>query len=166
MNNEGVDFHLRIHPVTAILIALALASAGFGVGRFTLPNFPFIGYASSPTPSNTPAPTADPWRETALVGTLKYTANTNKYYLLAQFSEAVYLDVRINVDLASFVGKRILATGKYNSKTHTLIVTDVLDLEVLPKTPNVIPTISPTPTSSPTNTPVDTTTPLGSTSTP
>ncbi|OGM19138.1 hypothetical protein A2955_05255 [Candidatus Woesebacteria bacterium RIFCSPLOWO2_01_FULL_37_19] len=38
----------------------------------------------------------------------------------------------LRFDLSKYVGSRVLASGNYNSKIHTLVITDVLDLEVLP----------------------------------
>jgi len=63
--------------------------------------------------------------------------------------------------LTNLIGKRIFATGSYNTQTGYLTVTDTMDLEVLPGSPVPVPTIIPTPTPSPTETasPVSTATP-------
>jgi len=162
INNEGVDFEFHIRPLTAIAIAVVIATIGFGVGRFVLPegiDIPFFEYADA-TPS--PSPTAETiWKETAYTGTLRYSSETGKYYLVTTSSEAITLQVPENMDLRDFVGKRIFATGKYNKTSRILIIADAKDTEVLSKTPLPLPTYSPTPTpsASPTSTPTETPTP-------
>ncbi|CAN5353993.1 hypothetical protein BH10PAT1_BH10PAT1_4920 [soil metagenome] len=131
---------------------LAIAIIAFGLGGATLRSkIPLI---NSLFPSPTPAVnivTSD-WTDSALTGTLQVTPNTNKYYLLTSSSVAISLQFDKTVDLNKYIGKRILASGSYNSKTHILIITDVLSLEVLPASP--VPIITQTP--SPTPTPVPT----------
>jgi hypothetical protein len=64
-------------------------------------------------------------------------------------SELITLQVPENIELSDFVGKRILAIGKYNKAGKLLVVSDAKSLEVLPKSPVPIPTVSPTLTPSP-----------------
>ena len=48
MGKEGVDFRFTIHPITAFLIAFGVASAFFGIGRYSV-NIPFLKYQIIPT---------------------------------------------------------------------------------------------------------------------
>ena len=147
IGNEGIDFSLRVRPLTAIAIALIVTSIAFGIGKIVLPfSIPFFKY--NPEPISLPSP--DPWRETAFTGTLQFSSPTNKYYLITSSSEAITLDVPNNIDLKDFIARRIFAAGKYNKSTRTLLVADASDLEVLPKRPIPIPTTPPTPTPTPT----------------
>jgi len=148
IKNEGVEFRFSIKPLTAIAMAAVIASIGFGVGHFVFPsNIPFFKYenVSSPTPSG-----EEVWRETAYTGTLQYSSTTGKFYLMTtSSSELITLQVPENIELSDFVGKRILAIGKYNKAGKLLVVSDAKSLEVLPKSPVPIPTVSPTLTPSP-----------------
>lgn len=158
--NEGIDFRFHVRPLTAIAISVVIASIGFGVGRFVIPpgiNIPFFKYEEATSP--TPTPTPDVWKETAYTGTLQYSQTTSKYYLMTTTSsELITLQVPGNIDLKDYVGKRILAIGKYNKSVKVLVVSDAKSLEVLPKTqitipttvPTPVPTVSPEPTISPT----------------
>lgn len=162
IKNEGVDFEFHIRPLTAIAIAVVIATIGFGVGRFVLPegiNIPFFEYSVSASPTPT---TETTWKDTAYTGTLRYSEETNKYYLVTTSAEAITLQVPDNTNLEDFVGKRIFAAGKYNKATRTLVVSDAKDTEILSKTPVPLPTSSatPTPTSTPTSSPTETATPL------
>lgn len=136
--NEGIDFRLRIHPLTAIIISLAIAAGSFGLGRVTLPaNSPIIKYI----PQLAPSPAPDPWRETAFTGILRYSDSSKKYYLTTGASEAITLEVPANVDLSKQSGKRIFATGKYNKDSGILKVASSTDLEILPARITTVPTI-------------------------
>lgn len=156
MGKEGIDFSFRIHPVTAIAMAGAIALVGFGAGRFSL-DIPFLKY--EPTKSPTPvASGGDALKDTAYTGTLQYSLATGKYYLLiTSSSELITLNVPASIDLGDSVGKRILAVGIYNKSTRVLTVTDAKSLEILPKKPVVVSTSTPMPT--PTETPIPTQTP-------
>ncbi|MBU0974157.1 hypothetical protein KKD03_00450 [Patescibacteria group bacterium] len=153
MGKEGVDFHFKIKPLTAIGITIVIATFGFGVGKISfITQKPFIKYV--PTPEVTPAPTPDPWRATAFSGTLRFSTAENRFYLLTTSSEAVNLDVQESVNLTELIGRRIFATGSYNSSTRTLVVSDAADLELLPKKVEAVPTTEPTiPTATPTASP-------------
>lgn len=144
--NEGIDFRFRVRPLTAIALTAVIASIGFGVGNIVLPyKLPFFEY--------NPSPTAKPseWKDTAYIGTLKYSEATKRFFLItSSSSEAITLDVPENINLIKLVEKRILAAGSYNKSQKVLIVSDAKDMEVLPKSPLPIPTISPTPTALPT----------------
>ena len=143
IGNEGVDFSLRVRPLTAIAIALIVTSIAFGIGKIVLPfSIPFFKY--NPEPISLPPP--DPWRETAFTGTVQLSVLIGKYYLITSSSEAITLDIPSNINLKDFIGRRIFAAGKYNRSSRTLKVSDASDLEVLPKKPIPIPTTPPTPT--------------------
>lgn len=143
--NEGIDFRFHIRPLTAIAMSVIIASIGFGVGRFVIPpgiNIPFFKYEDVTSP--TPTATASVWKETAYTGTLQFSEATGKFYLtVTSSSELITLQVPENIDLKDFVGKRILAIGKYNKSTKILVVLDARSLEVLPKTQVTIPTTTP-----------------------
>ena len=147
MGKEGVDFRFRIKPLTAIGMTIVVATFGFGVGKITFtPQKPFITYTPAPEPTIMPTP--NPWRETAFSGMLRYSSAENRYYLLTTSSEAVNLKVLENVSLRKLIGKRIFATGNYNASTHTLVVSDALDMEILPakiESVPVSPVVTPTP---------------------
>ncbi len=145
IGNEGVDFRFRVRPLTAIAITLVVVAVAYGVGRIKLPfKIPFFEYALTPSPSPEISPTPNPWRPTAFTGVLHRSAN--KFYLLTSASEAITLEVPEEVVLEELIGKRILATGEYNSENRTLKVSNVDDLEILASSPSPIPTNSPSPT--------------------
>lgn len=126
ISREGIDVRFRIHPVTAFAALLTIASLGFGVGRITIPA-PIIKLI----PQLAPTPTPDLWKESAFSGVLQVNS-AGKFYLVTQTtSEAVTLEVPENIALASFVGKRVFASGRYNMQTGVLVVTDARKMEVL-----------------------------------
>jgi hypothetical protein len=145
IGNEGVKLTLQIKPLTAIVIALFLSGAGYGVGRITLPA-PLDRLLPAVTPKPTPSPTPDPWRETAFTGKVQMT--NDQYFLVTSSDEAITLQVPSNINLKSLIGKRLMVVGNYNKSTRILIVTGTADLEILPTTPLPIPTNKPTPTPS------------------
>lgn len=164
IGNEGIDFRIHFHPLTAIATALAIASVGFGVGRFVMPfSLPFFRYEEvSPFPTPTPSPNNEIPKETAYIGTLRYSESTQKYYLVTTSSEAITLSVPQNIDLSPYIGKRILAAGFYSKSSRILVVSDAQDMELLPRNPSPIPTSQPTVdpnpevTTTPINTPIPT----------
>jgi hypothetical protein len=143
MLNEGIDFRFRIRPLTAIALMTIFALGGFGLGRITFPaESPIIKYI----PQLAPTPTPDPWKETAFTGLLRQSGT--RFYLVTSEAEAITLDVPENVNLSKYIGKRILAVGRYNRITGVLFVTDASDLEVLLQSAP-IPTTSPSPSPTP-----------------
>ena len=158
MGKEGIDFSFRIHPVTAIGISAAIALVAFGAGRFSL-DIPLLRYVVAPTPTPTSAAAGnDSLKDTAFTGTLQHSLATGKYYMTTYTApEAIVLEVPGNINLENYVGKRILAMGKYDKTKRVLTIADAKSLEVLPKNPIVIPTIELTAT--PTATPVPSPTP-------
>jgi hypothetical protein len=156
IGNEGVDFRLHFHPLTALLIAFVIAGAFFGIG---------VKFEQIPNSTASPTPTPNNWKETAFTGTLQYSATTSKYFLTTtSASEAIRLQVPNNLDLQSSIGKRILVIGSYNKSERLFIVSDAKNLEILPKTPIPIPTTSPSPSPVPTSEPTPVSTPSESTS--
>ena len=128
MANEGIDLHLKIRPLTAIAMVTLLSGGSFALGRITLPaSSPIVRYV----PQLGPLPTPNPWKETAYRGILRYTTATRRYFLEMGEGEAVTLAVPANVNMAKLVGKRIFASGKYNTQTEVLLVAEAEDLEVL-----------------------------------
>ena len=156
MANEGIDFRVKVKPLTVFGVSLIAFSLAFGLGGVVLPfAFPWIKVKSNAVSvQQSPTPTPNDWRETAIKGTLKKTNTIPvKFFLLTSSDEAVTLQVPTNLNLLSLVGRRILVTGNYNQKQKTLIISDVQDLEVLPTTPVPIPTQTPAPTNTPASTP-------------
>jgi len=140
IGNEGIDFRLKIRPLTAIAISIIVLTVGMGIGRFVLPfKIPFFVYTSKITP--TPESKLDV-RETAFTGTLKHNFFTKRYYLLTDSSEAITLTVPENVKLNDFIGRRIFATGIYTDEKRILNVSSAEDLEILPNDIVNIPTTS------------------------
>ena len=171
IGNEGIEFRIKIRPLTAIAISIIIFSISFGIGRFILPfKIPFFEYTVGTTPS--PSPSIE--RDTAFSGILRYSRTEGRFYLEIVSAEAIILEVSDNIQLSSFVGRRIFATGTYNKDTRVLVVTEATDLEVLPKeavtvpttkptnTPVPSPTITPTPENSSSPTPTITPTPTSS----
>jgi len=149
MGNEGMELRLRIKPLTAITIALALGLFGFGVGRVSIPaDSPIVKYI----PQLAPLPTSNPWRETAFTGTLHST--NGKIYLFTTESQTLTLNIPSNIDLTKYIGKRILAHGLYNEGQRLLAIANTADIELLSSKPQQIPTLVPSPT--PTQIPVPT----------
>ncbi|MFI5240965.1 MAG: hypothetical protein ACHQUA_00870 [Microgenomates group bacterium] len=141
VGNEGIEFRFRVKPLTALLIAAVVTSIAFGVGGVVISN-------ENPTPTKTPEPD-EIWKETAYTGTLQFSENNNRYYLLTTSSpEAITLEIPEIVNIELLVGKRILAIGDYNKSTKILKVSDLKDLEILSKTPIPLPTFTPNPTAS------------------
>lgn len=156
IGNEGIEFRIRVRPLTAIAISLIIVSVSFGIGRFVLPfDIPFFEY----TPKEFPTPTPELTRDTAFSGTLRFAETNGRYYLITISSEAILLEIPKNIDLKILIDRRIFATGKYNEDTRTLIVNDASDLEILPKKVEVVPTITPMPTLVPTPLPTESPTP-------
>ena len=157
MANEGLEAKIKVKPITAIAIAVALFSLAFGLGGVVFPfAFPWLKINNAVVNNTSPTPIPSEWKETAIKGTLKKTTvEPTKFFLLISSDEAVTLQVPQGINLTSLVGRRILATGNYNQKQKLLIVSDVQDLEVLSTTPIPIPTNSPSPkpTETPTVTP-------------
>ena len=148
MGREGIDFRFRIHPITAIAMAVIIATFAFGVGRIVLyPYKPFFEFV--PTSSPIPTPIPNPWRETAFSGALRFSGPNQKYYLITSTSEAINLEVPKNVDLSGLIGTRIFATGRFNEKTRTLVVAEATDLEILPSEVEPVPVVSPEPAEEP-----------------
>lgn len=144
VGNEGIEIKFKAKPLTTVAIVLVLIGASMGLEKIFTP----FGIISNQIFTPVPTATTDPWKETALSGILRKTPNTSKYYLQTESVEAVSIEFPFDINLDNYVGKRILASGKYNSKTKVIIISDIIDLEVLPKSPVpvITPTASPIPT--------------------
>lgn len=158
MGKEGVDVNFKIHPITAVVVALILVAGGASAGwiikaiQFNAQKVPGLNaIVPTLTPEPTPTPTPDPWKDTAYTGQLQKT--DARFYLVTSEAEAVTLEIPDNVNLTKYIGKRILAVGKYNKDTGVLVVSDATDLEVLIQS-TAVPTLSPSPTPVPTTSPV------------
>ncbi len=127
MDGEGVDLKLKIHPMTAVLIVLAVGGASFGIGRLAVPApiLKYIPILATPLPTASP----NPWVETALTGILQKQGN--QYYLVGTQTQAIRLEVPTGVLLDTSVGKRILASGEFNASTQVLKVSIASNIEVV-----------------------------------
>lgn len=127
MDGEGVDLKLKIHPMTAVLIVLAVGGASFGIGRLVVPApiLKYIPILATPLPTASP----NPWVETALNGILQKQGT--QYYLVGTQTQAIRLEVPTGVLLDPSVGKRILATGEFNATTQVLKVSIASNIEVV-----------------------------------
>ena len=151
IGNEGIDFRLKIRPLTAIAITIIVITVSLGIGKFELPfKIPFFVYNSKITPTPSPETVI---RESAFTGILQYTSASDRYYLITNTSEAITLQVPNNIDLGGYVGNRILAVGEYNENLRILVVINATDLEILPVEVSPVPTIATELTSSPSITP-------------
>jgi len=159
MANEGIDFRVKVKPLTVFGVSLIAFSLAFGLGGVVLPTFfPWMKFDNGIVATTTPTPQPEILKDTALKGTLTKTNTTpTKFYLITTSTEAVTLEIPVGFNLTSLVGKRILAVGTYDSKNKVLEVEDIQDLEVLSTTPVPIPTTTPTP--KPTDSPIPTTIP-------
>ncbi len=141
MTKEGVDLHLKIKPVTAVLISTILIAGGAGAGWFgnsILRQVPVVkDYIPSPSPSPTP------WVDTAYSGTLR-KVDSGKYYLQTGDGQAISLSIPTNINLDKYLSKKIFANGKYYPETKLLVVESATDLEIVIQSTSV-PTPSPTP---------------------
>ncbi|QQG47045.1 MAG: hypothetical protein HY044_02800 [Candidatus Woesebacteria bacterium] len=150
MSNEGVDLRLKIKPLTAIGIASLIAVSGFSLGR--IGNFANTQVAKYiPQLAVTPTPSPNPWVNGAYLGVLQRGSNGN-LYLITKSAEALLLDYPQNSKLPQYIGKKILASGKFNTQTKVLFVEDATALEIILQT-------QPVPTSSPSPMPLQTPTP-------
>jgi hypothetical protein len=154
ISREGIDFRLRIHPVTAFVIIVMVGSASFGAGRISVPS---AITQLIPQWIIKPTPTPDPWRETAYAGILQKNSS-GKFYLVTQgVAEAVALEVPSVLNLDPSVGKRVFATGKLNTETGVLVISDAAQIQVILQTAPIIrrsppasPRASPSPSLLPT----------------
>lgn len=163
VGNEGMTLTIKVKPLTTIFIFAVTGSLIFGVGKFAWPGglkIPFLEFGDITEPTSTPKQSAETWKETAYIGTLKYSTSTQKYFLITTSAvEAITLDIPPNLNLSTLIEKRILVVGKYSRSLRVIQVFDAKDLEVLPTTPIPIPTNTPspeptqTPTQAPTSTP-------------
>ena len=138
MGNEGVDLHLKIKPLTAIAMVVALSGGSFVLGRITLPE-PIVKYI----PQLAPSPSPNPWREAAYTG--KVVESNQKYYLDTADVGVITLEAPQNVNLPKLLNRRILAIGQYNQLIKILKVTAATDMELLPTQVIPVPTTIPTP---------------------
>jgi hypothetical protein len=152
IGNEGVDFRLKVRPITAIALTVIIITVSLGIGRFVLPfKIPFFEYTSEDAAALNP--TGAPYMETAFTGILHRTLVTNRYYLVTATSEAITLDVPTSIELKDLAGKRIFASGKYYISTNTIVVDSAQDLEILPDEITPVVTSTPVPTAIPTEIP-------------
>ncbi len=143
MDGEGVDIRLKIHPLTAIAIILAVGGVSFGIGRVSILSqvAKYIPILATPVPTIEPTP--NPWREAAFAGLLQQQGD--RFYLIGDLSQAFLLEVPDNVNLSKYVGRKILASGSFNSTNQILRVSIASDLELITGN-QPIPTLVPTPT--------------------
>lgn len=142
MAGEGVDIKLKVHPMTAVMIVLAIGGVSFGIGRISIPE-PVVQYIPIlATPKPTILPTPNPWKQAAFVGILQKQGE--RYFLIGTDTQVISLELPTNVLLTKLVGKRILAAGLYDQSANILRVEEASDLEVISGS-QPVPTSSPSP---------------------
>jgi hypothetical protein len=143
--NEGIN--IKIKPLTAIIITVIAVGGVYGGGYLTAMNVlrkvPVVNQFIPPI-----TPTPNPLRNAGFAGILRKSGD--KFFLQTGDGQAINLIIPANVNLNSFIGKRIFATGSFNTIAGYLTVQDATDLEVLPASPIPVPTSSPSPTPEPT----------------
>ena len=158
MANEGIEMKVKARPVTVFGGAIIAFSLAFGLGGVVFHTFfPWVKINNvGVIPTSTPISTPSILKNTALKGILTKSGENNIiFYLITASTEAVTLEIPEGFNLLSFVGKRILAVGSYDSKNNILKVEDIQSLEVLSKTPVPIPTLTPKPIETPTPVPAE-----------
>lgn len=131
-----ITFRLGIPLIALPVLVLALAGVFFELGKLTSSGEKEVqeNQQTSYTISR--------------VGRLKLVIESSGtvYFLILPSGEALRLMAPSGIDLAKLENKRILAFGKYDLPSNTLSVENIADLEVLPTTPNPVPTLKPTET--------------------
>ncbi len=113
LRNEGIDLHLKIKPITAILITLAFASiftgTGFSIAKIFFPN-------SSPILH----------REVIYQGVVQKT-DSGDYYLSLPNATLYKLTLsnKTNINLGSLVNKQVLVKGNFGTEQNAINVTEV-----------------------------------------
>lgn len=138
IGNEGVDFRLKVKPLTALAIVFVIGSGTFGLGFLVnaVNQTPIVKYV----PAFAAEPTQDPYRDTAFTGILRESGGN--YYLITGDGEGVSLVVPQNSNFSSYSGKRIFVTGRLNKETGVLYVKDISDVELLPTQSQTVPSVS------------------------
>jgi hypothetical protein len=145
IGNEGIEIKLKIRPLTAVALSVAVISLSFGLGRISATDyFPYFVIESKPTSTNPiiiayPTSSLSDLQDTAFTGTLRYSSVNRKYYLQTTSSEAISLSIKEDIDLTKYIGKKIIVMGKYDKDSRILYVDDVNNLELVAKTPTPTP---------------------------
>lgn len=113
MSGEGIS--IRIHPITAILIALSVTGGSFVLGRYMqlrsdliekyLPQFAGINSVDA-----------------AFTGTL-YSAE-GLYYVTQAESQSIRLKPA-TMNMSPFISQRVFVSGKFDPLTRTLTITTI-----------------------------------------
>src|SRR5690349_2154796 len=78
MSKEGVDVSFKVHPITAIAIAVVLVAGGASAGwilKAAQESAQRIPLLNTILPTFIPLATPDPWRDTAYSGILRKVSN-------------------------------------------------------------------------------------------
>ncbi len=142
-NHYLTNKQVAVISITSATVLLAVG--GYIVGKSTPPVIVTNSVVITPTP--VPPPLINNTERT-FSGTLR---RTNLRYVLISTNETITLEAN-NINLAKYVGKRLLARGIYESSSATLTVLDPTELEILPDIIKNIPTNTPEPTAKPTST--------------
>jgi len=142
-----ITFRLGVPLIALPVLVIALATVFYSLGKLTQEN----------EIQETPVATEYPLSKAGLLKNI-VKGDEMRYFLILSTGEVVELSVNEDIDLSLLDGKRILATGSYNSEDKILVVLSVADLEILPDSPNPLPdevitTLTPSPTILPTMTP-------------
>lgn len=145
IGNDGIELRIKVKPLTTIAIAIIVVTVTLGIGSFRFPMaLPFFEYSvdATPTPSTLQVDNNQNYsvRDTAFSGVLQYDWVKGKFFLMTVNSEAISLSVPENLDLQSFIGRRIFAVGSYRENDRLLMVESTSDMELLPTKAVLIPT--------------------------
>ena len=120
IGNEGIEVKAssKIKPLTAFFLLGLVVSGGITIGLLNK-----VKNSALVVGQFIPAIGSNNLVEGGFVGTLTKTLN-GVYYLVTNL-EAVSLSVPANLPIDVLEGKKVLATGKYNSDTKILYVDGV-----------------------------------------
>lgn len=121
-----MDVHLRIHPLTMIVIALVFAVGGFGLGRITLlsqlSKTPFGKYVSFEEKTEPLV------KDTAYVGILRHS-NSGNYYIELPTGETIFVVITTGTEAFDNLNQKVLISGKLNTQSGMMNVEDVTQIQ-------------------------------------
>lgn len=147
--NEEIT--IKIPVLTAIaIIAFGLGGASGFLTAVKVRLVESIPVVATIFPTAAPTITPNPWATNTLFGKLSKSAE--KYFLILENGDVVKLNPPTNVNLEKLLGRKILATGQYNSVTKEMNIIEASDLLLFSSTapvPTTMPTATPVPTEAP-----------------
>lgn len=144
--NEEITIKIPVLTAIAIIAFTLGGASGFitAVKTHLAARIPII---QSILPKSTPVTTPNPWVPTSLFGTLSQLPSGD-YYLILQNGDVIKLKSPQNVNLKTFLGEKVLATGTFHQQLKEMQVIEATNLVLVGST-QPVPTLSPQPTASP-----------------